>query len=170
MPDLFEFLKTSTLAILILLGFWVATPAFQIEAHAQSSTQEAPEEQPFSSLNVRMSNRPISPPSSLILQTIPLTGLTVARPFEGPPPRAAIIEDDRRQRVALISEDAMGSLQLYLLEPFPLDPQVPGLFQCASHRQCATDRMPLTGGLACLALCLKDILESSALNPREPNR
>ncbi|MDH5699253.1 MAG: hypothetical protein OEZ41_04740, partial [Nitrospirota bacterium] len=45
---------------------------------------EGLELQPFSDLNLRFSNRPLTPPDTLIVQTIPLTGLSVARPFVAP--------------------------------------------------------------------------------------
>ncbi len=126
--------------------------------------EEGPESQPFSDLNLRFSNRPLSPPETLIVQTIPLTGLSVARPFVAPDPQAVIFEDDRRQRVAVLSTDSSGTLTLYLLEPLPLDHKLPVLVQCANDRGCEADRTPLTGGLGCLALCIKDLLELSALH------
>jgi hypothetical protein len=129
-----------------------------LKDHTQGSAHE------FSSLNIRMSNRSIAPPPDLISKTLPLEGITVARPFEGPAPQAAILENDHRQRVALLSQNSAGTWQLYLLEPIPLDPQLPALFQCAEARQCETDRMPITGGLACLALCAKELIEATALD------
>ncbi|HBP88139.1 MAG: hypothetical protein KC592_13825 [Nitrospira sp.] len=126
--------------------------------------EEGLELQPFSDLNLRFSNRPLTPPDTLIVQTIPLAGLSVARPFVAPAPQAVIFEDDRRQRVAVLSTDNSGTLTLYLLEHLPLDPKLPALFECAHNRGCEADRTPLTGGLGCLALCIKDLLELSALN------
>lgn len=162
---IFKSFTTTVLTGSLSLGLMFGTPAIQAMAEPQYYSQEVPEEQPFSSLNIRLSNRPIIPPASLVVKTMPLTGLSVARPFEGPPPRAVIIEDDQRQRVALISENHEGSLHLYLLEPISLDPSLSILFQCVDLHQCETDRMPLTGGLACVAICLKDILEFKALSP-----
>lgn len=126
--------------------------------------EEGPEPQPFSDLNLRFSNRPLTPPVTLIVQTIPLTGISVARPFVAPIPQAVIFEDDRRQRVAVLSTDSSGTLILYLLEHLSLDPKLPALVQCANNRGCEADRTPLTGGLGCLALCIKELLELSALN------
>ncbi len=133
-------------------------------AEEKLSAEEGLAPQPFSDLNLRFSNRPLTPPDSLILQTIPLTGLSVARPFVAPNPQAVIFEDDHRQRVAVLSTDSSGALILYLLEPLPLDPKLPALFECAHNRGCEADRTPLTGGLGCLALCIKELLELSALN------
>ncbi len=87
----------------------------------------------------------------------------MARPFVAPVPQAAIIENDHRQRVALLSQNSEGIWLLHLLEPIPLDPLLPALFQCAGARQCAVDRMPMTGGLACLALCVKELIEATVM-------
>ena len=153
--------QTNTLSNLLLLTLFalslLAFPQFAI-----AEEELAP--QPFSDLNLRFSNRPLTPPASLIIQTIPLTGLSVARPFVAPNPQAVIFEDDHRQRVAVLSTDSSGALILYLLEPLPLDPKLPALFECAHNRGCEADRTPLTGGLGCLALCIKELLELSALN------
>lgn len=126
--------------------------------------EEGPESQPFSDLNLRFSNRPLSPPETLIVHTIPLNGISVASPFVAPAPQAVIFEDDRRQRVAVLSTDPSGILTLYLLEHLSLDQKLPVLVQCAHYRGCEADRTPLTGGLGCLAICIKDLLEMSALN------
>jgi hypothetical protein len=126
--------------------------------------EEGLESHPFSDLNLRFSNRSLTPPDTLTVQTIPLTGISVASPFVAPVPQAVIFEDDRRQRVAILSTDSSGTLILYLLEHLPLDPKLPVLVQCANNRGCEADRTPLTGGLGCLALCIKELLELSALN------
>ncbi len=124
-----------------------------------------PGSKPFTDLNLRFSNRPLTPPDSLIVQTIPLPGLSVARPFVAPSPRAVIFENDQRQRLAILSINETGAITLSLLEPLPLDPKLPTLVQCADDRGCQTDRTPLTGGLGCLALCLKELLETIASSP-----
>jgi hypothetical protein len=120
--------------------------------------------QPFSDLNLRFSNRSLTPPNTYILQRLPLPEISVAKPFVAPVPQAVIFEDDRRQRVAVLSIDSAGTPILYLLEPLPLDPKLPTLVQCANQRGCDSDRTPLTGGLGCVALCIKELLEESALN------
>lgn len=116
-------------------------------------------------LNLRLSNRPLTPPDNLIAQAIPLKGLMVAQAFVAPSPQAVIFEDDQRQRIAVLSQDEAEHLTLFLLEPLSLDPALPGLLQCADHRNCQTDRTPMTGGLGCLAFCLKEILESAMTSP-----
>lgn len=156
--SLFNFLFITLLALSLL-----ALPRLA-SAEEGLKEEEGPALQPFSDLNLRFSNRPLTPPDSLIIQTIPLTGLSVARPFVAPNPQAVIFEDDHRQRVAVLSTDSSGTLILYLLENLPLDPKLPALFECAHNRDCEGDRTPLTGGLGCLALCIKELLELSALN------
>ena len=137
---------------------------------AQTWADEGPQTdqevgRPFSDLNLRFSNRPLAPPTSLVVQTIPLSGITVARPFVAPSPQAVIFENDQRQRVAILSSNNSGALTLFLLEQLPLDPKLSRLLQCSHARGCQTDRTPLTGGLGCLAFCLKELLEAAALNP-----
>ena len=139
------------------------TPLPTLAYEETNSTQPGPD--PFSDLNLRMSNRPLTPPDHLIVQTIPLPGLSVASPFVAPAPQAVIFENDQRQRLAILSTDEAGHLTLFLLESLPLDPKLPSLVQCANERGCQTDRTPLTGGLGCLAVCLKDLLETTAGNP-----
>lgn len=128
------------------------------------SEQAGPEEEPFSDLNLRFSNRPLTPPQDLIEQILPLDGISVARPIVAPAPQAVIFEDDHRRRVAVLSQHTDGSLTLFLLEPLPLDPKLKTLVQCATGRRCHSDRTPLTGGLGCLAMCIKELLEAAALH------
>lgn len=161
-------LRRFTATTLITLLLSLLAPSF-LFGPAQAKAEEGLKEedlqlQTFSDLNLRLSNRPLTPPDPLIIQTIRLTGLAVARPFVAPAPQAVIFEDDRRQRVAVLSTDSSGTLTLYLLQPLPLDPELPALFECAQNRGCEADRTPLTGGLGCLAFCIKELLELSALN------
>ena len=134
----------------------------------QGATDNTPAPEPFTDLNLRFSNRPLRPPDNVIIQTIPLTDLSVAKPFVAPAPQAVIFEDDQRQRLAILSNGETGHLTLFLLQPLPLDPSLPRLVQCANNRSCQTDRTPLTGGLGCLALCLKDLLEHLSGSPSAP--
>lgn len=151
-------IRRTIIVILLVIG---ATTAL---ANEQAIDNEfAPDE--FTDLNLRFSNRPLSPPEDLIIQSIPLTGLSVARPFVAPSPQAVIFEDDQRQRLAILSITQPDHLTLYLLESLPLDPTLPTLFQCAHHRGCQTDRTPLTGGLGCVAFCLKELLEETTSSP-----
>jgi hypothetical protein len=163
-PRRFQANNLFNLLLLALLALSPLTLPQPTIAEEGLKEEEGLAPQPFSDLNLRFSNRPLTPPDSLIVQTIPLTGLSVARPFVAPNPQAVIFEDDHRQRVAVLSTDSSGALILYLLEHLPLDPKLPALFECAHNRGCEADRTPLTGGLGCLALCIKELLELSALN------
>jgi len=151
-----------------MLKLFVFILLVMIPAHTvanEESLDNTLEDEPFTDLNLRLSNRPLTPPDSIIVQTIPLTGQSVARPFVAPSPQAVIFENDQRQRLAVLSMDETEHLTLFLLEPLPLDPKLPGLVQCANNRGCQADRTPLTGGLGCLALCLKPILEEASISP-----
>ena len=112
-----------------------------------------------SSLNVRMSSRTIHPPQELIKESIPLEGIKAARPRVGPPPRAAIIEDDQRRRIVIISTEETGSITVYLLENIDLRPHLPEITVCTQEHHCAEDRMAVTGGLGCIAICVKEVLD-----------
>lgn len=154
-----------------MLKLFVFILLVMIPAHTMANEgglNNTPVEAPFSDLNLRLSNRSLTPPDSIIVQTIPLTGQSVARPFVAPSPRAVIFENDQRQRLAILSMNKTEHLTLFLLEPLPLDPKLPSLVQCANNRSCQTDRTPLTGGLGCLAICLKAILEEASVIPLSP--
>lgn len=118
----------------------------------------------LSTLNVRLSTRPIHPPDGLVKRTVVLPGLRGARPLYGEPARAAILEDDARRRVLILAAEgrdgATGPLRAHLLHDFDLEGYLPEVTACAAARQCAFDRTPATGGLACVALCLVEALRS----------
>ena len=156
-------MTSSTIAglVLLILVCILPTPTLANEGNLEN----IPVSEPFTDLNLRFSNRPLTPPDNLIIQTIRLTEFSVAQPFVAPAPQAVIFEDDQRQRLAILSTNDTGHLTLFLLESLPLDPKLPSLVQCANNRGCRTDRTPLTGGLGCLALCLKELLETIAGNP-----
>ncbi len=149
---------STTICILLAIGSTTALTDEPVVDNITASDE-------FTDLNLRFSNRPLSPPEDLIIQSIPLTGLSVARPFVAPSPQAVIFEDDQRQRLAILSITQPGHLTLHLLESLPLDPALPTLFQCADNRGCQTDRTPLTGGLGCVAFCLKELLEETTSSP-----
>ncbi len=151
---------------LVRLIFFILVVMFPTTTLAnEGDLDNIPVSEPFTDLNLRFSNRPLTPPDNLIVQTIRLTGISVARPFVAPSPQAVIFEDDQRQRLAILSTNDTGHLTLFLLESLPLDPKLPSLVQCANNRSCQTDRTPLTGGLGCLALCLKELMETIASSP-----
>ena len=130
-------------------------PAENKEARSRSQN-------PYS-LNVRLSSRVIHPPKELIKHIIALKGIQAARPRVGPPPQAAILEDDERRRVAILSTDDTGMITTYVLEDLDLEPHLPEVAQCTQARHCAEDRMATMGGLGCIAICMKDVIETLLL-------
>ena len=116
------------------------------------------------SLNVRLNSRAIHPPKELIKHMVVLKGIQAARPRVGPPPQAAILEDDERRRVAILSTDDTGMITTYLLEDLDLEPHLPEVAQCTKNRHCAEDRMATMGGLGCIAICMKEIIEKLLLD------
>ena len=111
------------------------------------------------SLNVRLSSRTIRPPINLIKEIIPLKGIQAARPRVGPPPQAAIIEDDQRRRLVILSTEDSGLITAYVLEDLDLKPHLTEVARCAQEHHCGEDRMALTGGLGCVAICVKNVLD-----------
>lgn len=112
----------------------------------------------MSSLNIRLSNRAIHPPEELIKKTLTFKKIQAARPRVGPSPNAAILEDDNRQRVVVLSPQENGGIQADFLVDLDINPHIPILTQCTQQRQCAFDRRPMTGGLGCVAMCLREVL------------
>ena len=99
------------------------------------------------------------PPKELIKETIPLEGIKAARPRVGPPPRAAIIEDDQRRRIVILSTEETGIITAYVLEDLDLKPHLSEVAFCAEEHHCEEDRMAITGGLGCIAICVKEVLD-----------
>ncbi|RMH09875.1 MAG: hypothetical protein D6704_00480 [Nitrospirae bacterium] len=116
----------------------------------------------LTALNIRLSHRPVHPPEQLIRRSFLLPEIRAARALVGPSPQAAILEDDQRHRVAILSILDDGRIRADLLIDLDLIPYFPDLVSCARERECAYDRRPLTGGLACVAICLQRVLDPSA--------
>ena len=127
--------------------------------HSRLETQRVGEQNPYS-LNVRLSSRTIRPPKELIKEVIPLEGMRAARPRVGPPPQAAIIEDDQRRRIIILSTEETGMITVYVLENLNLKPHLSEVSDCARIHHCEDDRMAITGGLGCLAICVKEVVEN----------
>ena len=129
-----------------------------IFAHNGDETPTVGGNNPFS-LNVRLSSRTIHPPKELIKEVIPLKGIRAARPRVGPPPQAAIIEDDQRRRIVILSTEETGLIMAYVLEDLDLKPHLSEVALCAQEHHCGEDRMAVTGGLGCVAICVKNALD-----------
>lgn len=114
-------------------------------------------------LNIRLSVKAIHAPSHLVKQERLLTSLAVAPSLVKPDPQSAILENDTGQRVVILSLNADGAIAAQALEDINLDAVLPHLRACAEVRQCALDRTPLTGGLGCLAMCMREALDATDL-------
>lgn len=151
--------------ILILLTSWFLPQAthansFKTERFIADDMIRPPHDLDITSLNIRLSTRPLHPPPDMIQRSIRLPPMDIARSMVGQSPQGAILEDDHRRRVAILTRDDDGHLITYLLESKIPDPSIPFLLRCAEARQCASDRRPVTGGLGCIAICLKESFDS----------
>ena len=127
-----------------------------ILAPASGTTQTGFEPQ---LLNIRMSPSAIQPPADLVKQRWTLEGYRLGR--LGPQsPRAAIIEDDARRRILILSATDEGAVLVYRLEDLPVDvaKQLLRTLTCSRARQCQNQRNDPAGELGCLALCLLEHL------------
>jgi len=107
------------------------------------------------SLNIRLSQRPITTPENLLKGSVDLTNVQAARMLVGPSPQAAILEDDLHRRVIILSALENGAVRADLLADIDLSSKIPFITACALERECAYDRRPVTGGLGCIAICVQ---------------
>lgn len=151
------------LVIALVIALPLALPrggASRAAAPTDAPGDHAPASPPpdLSSLNIRLSARPIRPPAEEVKKVVVLQGIRAARPRVGEPTRSVILEDDARQRVVILSTGEHGpddgSIRAYLLADLDLESRLPSLTACTVERRCAEDRTPGTGGLGCIAFCL----------------
>ncbi|MCA9472492.1 MAG: hypothetical protein MRJ96_16720 [Nitrospirales bacterium] len=135
------------------------TPSYGHEGEAGSISGESTNV----SLNIRLSRKAIHPPKSLLVSTLHIPDIPIAKPIVGPPPQSAILEDDDRHRLMVLTVGDNGDLIAYMLDTIDLTPHLSALRAHIMNRSCATDRMEITGGLGCIALCVKEILETEIL-------
>ena len=110
-------------------------------------------------LNIRLSPTALHPPSHLIKHQWTLDGYRLGR--LGPQaPQAAIIEDDARRRLLILSVTDEGRVLVYQLGDLPMDvaARLRPALACVRTRQCQNQRMDPAGELGCLALCLLEHL------------
>ena len=126
------------------------------------STQEASSVTPnLAGLNVRLSTRPIHPPTDQVKRMVLLQGVKTVKPLVGEPIRAAVLEDDARTRAVVLSTEENspdGSVHAYVLYDLDVERYLPQLVVCSRERRCAHDRTPGAGGLGCVAICLVELL------------
>ena len=161
---MFGFLVNILLGIFLVLYYFDLVPlsyGAEVDRHPPPGVQQV-DKLDFSALNVRLSTRAIQPPNEVVARTVPLSGFRGARPMFGDPVRAAILEDDARHRVLILStaphDAGNGPISAYLLQNFDLESRLPRLAVCAQTRGCAQDRTPGTGGVGCIAVCLAEVL------------
>ena len=110
-------------------------------------------------LNIRMSPNALHPPADMIKQQWKLDGYRLGRPGSQAP-QSAIIEDDARRRLLVLSAAADGTVLVYRVGDLPVDvaQQLPRTLACSRARQCQNNRSDPAGELGCLALCLLEHL------------
>ncbi len=135
----------------------ITTPLFGFEFIRVSDLNQS------STLNVRLSTRTIRPPLDMISTTLTISDIIIAKPIVGPPSKSAILEDDQRHRMVILTSEDNGDLTAYMLDNIDIAPHVQDLRAQVTARGCSHDRMTITGGLGCVALCLKDIIEGKIL-------
>jgi hypothetical protein len=118
-------------------------------------------DQPFDplQLNIRLSTTALHPPSHLIKKQWMLDGYRLGR--LGPQaPQAAIIEDDARRRLLILSATDEGQVLVYQVGDLPGDvaARLAPALACVQTRQCQNQRRDPAGELGCLALCLLEHL------------
>ena len=146
----------------LILFLWISgTPGLLAdEGQPYQSDIRAQTERPdFAALNIRLSQRPVSPPEKLVKGNVNLSDVQAARILVGPSPQAAILEDDHHRRVLILSMLKDGRVHAQLLTDIDLTPSIPFISACAQDRGCAQDRRPVTGGLGCIAICVQQALD-----------
>mgnify|MGYP003310109241 CR=1 FL=1 len=118
-----------------------------------------PETPNLTSLNIRMSHQMIQAPKDLVRANLDLPEIRAARSMIAPSPEAAILEDDNHNRVVILSVSEEGRVHAQILENLDFVDKIPFVTTCASQRGCAFDRQPVTGGLACVAICVQHALD-----------
>ena len=150
-------LLTYTILVGIFLILRVATATYG------SELPQPHNDQGLSTLNIRLSSKIIRPPQELVTSTLTIPNVNIARPMVGPPSKSAILEDDQRHRMVVLTAEDNGGLTAYMLDHIDLAPHVQELRQRAIERGCGHDRMSITGGIGCVAICVKDIIEAEIL-------
>ncbi len=125
-------------------------------AQADAPSADVPD---LTSLNVRLSQQAIHPPNDVVHEVVTLPpAIRAARAKIAPSPKAAVLEDDHHHRVLVLSALDDGRLRAHVLEPLDFTPTIPLITACADARGCAYDRRPVTGGLGCVAICIRQAL------------
>ena len=131
--------------------------------HLNSSNSDSVKIEPqtpnLTSLNIRMSHQAIQAPKILMKDNLDLPEIRAARSKIAPSPKSAILEDDNHNRVLILSVSEEGQVHAQILENLDFSSKIPFITACTSQRSCAFDRQPVTGGLACVAICVQQALD-----------
>jgi hypothetical protein len=127
----------------------------------QGAAKVDPDTPNLISLNIRLSNQPVQAPTDLVKHSVDLPQVRAARSMIAPSPKAAILEDDNHHRVVILSVSEGGQVHAQVLEDLDFSEKIPFITACADHRGCAFNRQPVTGGLACVAICVQQALDPS---------
>ena len=125
----------------------------------KNPTKIDPETPNLTSLNVRMSQKIIRAPKNLVRESLDFPKIRAARSMIAPSPKSAILEDDNHNRVVILSVSEEGRVHAQLLKDLDFSNKIPSVTACTSQRGCAFDRQPVTGGLACVAICVQQALD-----------
>ena len=145
-----------------LLGLLVGsnTMAEQLLSSSYKGAEKIDPKTPnLTSLNIRMSHQTIQAPKNLVRESLDLPEIRAARSMIAPSPKTAILEDDNHNRVVILSVSEEGQVHAQILEDLDLSTKIPFIAACTNQRGCAFDRQPITGGLACVAICVQQALD-----------
>ena len=155
------------LGVLVLTVFSIQTLMIHPDETWAQADAPDPGVPDLTSLNVRLSHRTIHAPRRVVKEIVALPNVHAARSKIAPSPRAAILEDDHHNRVLILSASEDGALQAQVLVDVDVAATIPFITACAEHRRCAYDRRPMTGGLGCVAICIRQALDP-AVNHETP--
>ncbi|MCH7615835.1 MAG: hypothetical protein IH978_08900 [Nitrospinae bacterium] len=149
---------------ILALGMLTGSVALAERLHSSTVKGAAkvdPDTPNLTSLNIRLSHQPIQAPKNLVKLSVELPQVRAARSMIAPSPKAAILEDDNHNRVVILSASEDGQIHAQVLEDLDFLAKIPFITACADHRGCAFNRQPVTGGLACVAICVQQALDPS---------
>lgn len=149
---------------LLILAFGILASSIALADGLHSSMLQGtpkvdPETPSLTSLNVRLSHKAIQAPKDLVKESLELPNVRAARSMIAPSPKAAILEDDNHNRVIILSASEEGQVHAQVLEDLDFSAKIPFITACADHSRCAFNRQPVTGGLACVAICVQQALD-----------
>ena len=131
----------------------------RLNSSYKDTAKMGPERPNLTSLNVRMSHQAIHAPKNIVKENLDLPEVRAAQSMIAPSPKSAILEDDNHNRVVILSISEEGQVHAQILEELDFSNKIPLVKACTNRRGCAFDRQPVTGGLACVAICVERALD-----------